>query len=223
MDFSKIANAFAAFLGKKLDHVGVELLGAEVVTIKGKDGVDGKDSNVPGPRGEKGEQGVKGDKGDKGDASKVAGPTGKAGPKGDTGDAGKNGKDGVEGSPDTGEEIVGKINADTSGKKIGKEHVEGLDDIENFARTAEANTRAFGSASFVYDYDLSSLLDGVLKTFPIPSGAKVLLVLGTSTPVVFRKTVDYTTTNTSIIFTSQIDASTTLSVGQTVSLIYKMV
>lgn len=74
----------------------MELEGAEIVTIKGKDG------NV-GEKGEKGEKGesVKGDKGDsiKGDK----GESGERGEKGDTikGDSGKDGLDGLDGKNGT--------------------------------------------------------------------------------------------------------------------------
>src|SRR3990167_10022129 len=114
-------------------------------------------------------------------------------------------KPGKDGSPDTGEEIIQKINKDKSDRLIRKGKVEGLADIESMARTAEANSMwRGGGGSFNYNYDISSLLDGVTKTFTLPSNARVLLVLGSSTPVIFRPTVDYTTTASAITFTSEI-------------------
>ena|SRR3990167_2681181 len=68
---TKIIKEIAEFFGKKLDHVGVEIKGAEVVTIKGekgdpgKDAVDGKDSIVPGPIGPRGLSGMDGKRGNK--------------------------------------------------------------------------------------------------------------------------------------------------------------
>lgn len=131
-------------------------------------------------------------------------------------------ENGMDGSPDSGTEIIGKINKEED-TLIKKEKVEGLADIELMARSAQANTNVFhNSGSFVYDYDLSDYLNGVLKTFTLPSNAKVITVLGSSAPGIFRKTVDYTTTSSTITFTSAIDASTTLASGQTVVILYKI-
>lgn len=168
----------------------------------------------------------------------VAGKNGKDGAPGINGQDGRNGASGVDGvdgrdglpgtdgkdgSPDTGEQIVEKINKDKSGKVIKKEHVEGLSNIEGLARTADANVRSFmNTGSYVYDYDLSSLLDGVTKTFTLPQNARVIAVFSSSTPGVFRKNVDFTTTASAITFTSQIDAGSTLAQGQTLVLLYKI-
>lgn len=150
-----------------------------------------------------------------GNDSKVPGPRGLPGKDG----VGKPGKDG---SPDTGEEIIQKINKDKSDSLISKDKVEGLADIESMARTADANARSFGNTgSYVYDYDFSSLLDGVTKTFTLPANAKVVLVSLSSIPVL-RKTTDYTTTASSITFTSEINASTDLASGQSGILLYKI-
>lgn len=61
-------------------------------------------------KGEKGDNGDKGEKGEKGDNGEK-GNKGDKGDKGDDGIDGQDGKDGKDGSPDTGEEIVKKINA----------------------------------------------------------------------------------------------------------------
>lgn len=67
----------------------------------------------------------------------------KPGPRGLPGKNGV-GKPGKDGSPDTGQEIIGKINTDKSSDVIRKEKVEGLADIESMARTADANSRQRG-------------------------------------------------------------------------------
>jgi len=77
-----------------------------------------------------------------------------------------------------------------------------------------------GTGSDVRAYDLSGLLNGVLKTFTIPSNSRVLSVTSSSFPTTFRPTVDYTTTGTTITFTSEVDAGTTLSAGQTLVIVY---
>jgi phage-related minor tail protein len=70
-------------------------------------------------------------------------------------------------------------------------------------------------------YDLSSQLDGSTKVFNLPAMWKVLFVLtGGSTPTAMRPDVDFTWVPNTITFTSQIDASTTLSSGQTILIVY---
>jgi hypothetical protein len=72
----------------------------------------------------------------------------------------------------------------------------------------------------VIAYDLSSQLNGVLKTFNLPALWRVISVHSTSFPYSFRESVDYTWTLTSITFTSEINEQTTLASGQTLTLIY---
>lgn len=231
---TKFIKEIVEFFGKKLDAVGVELKGVSVVTIKGdkgdtgdqgipgKDGSDGADSKVPGP---KGDPGVDGTNGRDGKDSKVPGPKGD---RGDVGPAGVRGKDGLkgkagaDGSPDTGEDILKKINKDKT-TLIKRDKVEGLDEIERRARTAEANSQwRGGGGSFVYAHDISASLNGVLKTFTLVANAKVISVFASSFPGVFRPTTDYTTTSSTITFTSEITAASTLAAGQTVIILYKI-
>lgn len=78
-----------------------------------------------------------------------------------------------------------------------------------------------GTGSAVKVYDLSSQLDGVLKTFTIPNNLRVLAVHMSSFPFSSaRPTTDYTTTSTTITFTSEIDASTQLAAGQSLLVEY---
>jgi len=74
----------------------------------------------------------------------------------------------------------------------------------------------------LYAQDISSQLNGVLKTFTLVSNAKVILVFGSSAPGVFRPTIDYTTTGSTITFTSEITADATLNSGQTIVILYKI-
>jgi len=71
-------------------------------------------------------------------------------------------------------------------------------------------------------YDLSSQLNGVAKTFNLPAFWRVISVQSSSSPNAFRPTVDYTTDASvpAITFTSQVDAASVLSAGQTLTLIY---
>lgn len=97
----------------------IELLGAELITIKGKDGENG-DKGEKGDKGDTGERGEKGEQGERGDIGKQ-GEKGEKGDKGDTGKDGidgldgkdgkngKNGKDGKNGSPDTPKQVKEKL------------------------------------------------------------------------------------------------------------------
>lgn len=248
----QVVKELATFLGGKLDTlIGKEAVAPETmariaaslqviaekeatypeqIKIEGVamlKGEKGDPSTVPGPEGPPGPPGMaskvpgpKGDPGPKGEDSQVPGPQG---PPGKPGPKGAPGKPGADGSPDTGEEIIQKINNDTSDRLVRKGKVEGLEELETRVRTTEANTRSFNSGSFVYAQDLSASLNGVLKTFTLVPNAKVILAFCSSTPGVMRPLVDYTTTGSTITFTSQIDVATTLATGQTVVVLYKLV
>ena len=205
-----------------MDSVGVKIEGAEVLILKGEKGDPGEpgtNTPVPGPDGKDGKDGT-------------PGRDGKDGRNGFDGRHGTDGKDGVngipglrgkDGSPDTGEEIIQKINKDKSDRLIRKDKVEGMAEFEKLARTADSNVRSWGgSGSFVYAQDISDQLNGTLKTFSLVPNAHVIMVFGSSTPGVFRPTVDYTTIASSITFTSQIDETSTLATGQTVIILYKI-
>lgn len=87
---------------------GYSLDGFELVVVKSK-GQDGK-QGLPGQRGAEGARGPQGLPGVKGDTGSQ-GPAGRDGRDGRDGTDGKDGRDGLDGSPDTGEEIIAKINA----------------------------------------------------------------------------------------------------------------
>lgn len=77
-----------------------------------------------------------------------------------------------------------------------------------------------GGGRTVRSYDLSSQLDGVTKTFNLPAMYRIISVHSSSTPFTFRQTTDYTWTTTSITFTSEVNAETTLNTGQSITIIY---
>ncbi len=85
--------------------------------IQGEEGKPGKD----GVNGRDGKDGKKGERGEKGND-------------GIDGVDGHDGLDGKDGSPDTGKEIVKKINEQKG--KINKKNIEGFDDIESYAKSA---------------------------------------------------------------------------------------
>lgn len=216
-----LVKEFANFFGGKFDHLitSIDTLNANlqgVETIAKKEGPPGP----PGPKGEPGPQGPVGigKEGPRG----IPGPQGETGPRGLQGYRGEPGKNG---SPDTGKDIVAKINALDleKGPKIDKEHIKGLKTLEDDVQEALVNSRraAFYGGSTTLNYDISSLLNGSTKTFDLPAGAQVLLVQFSSTPWIARPTVDYTVSSGQITFTSQIDETQTLASGQTVVILYK--
>ena len=80
-----------------------------------------------------------------------------------------------------------------------------------------------GGGRIVKIYSLSSVLDGVTKTFALPAFWRVLNVHSTSFPnSAFEPITDYTTDGNlmKITFTSAIDASTILAAGQTLLIEY---
>jgi len=87
---------------------------------------------------------------------------------------------------ETGEETIKKINADKSKEVIKKEKVEGLADIEDMARTADANSRYSMRAAgdTIYLKDLSDQTDGVTKVFAIPVYRRAIMVTGSDFPSV---------------------------------------
>ena len=74
----------------------------------------------------------------------------------------------------------------------------------------------------IKEHDLSSSLNGTLKTFALPAFWRILEVTSSSFPITFRKTVDYTTNELTmeITFTSEVDASTMLASGQSITILY---
>lgn len=179
------------------------------------DQIKGKDSTVPGPQGPEGPVGPPGDT--------IVGPPG---PKGDS-VQGPSGKDGIsivgdpgkDGSPDTGAQIVNKINELPIEEEfqIEIEHIKGWEDKIKLIAGAKGPVIHGGivGRDLIKDIDLSDQLNGVLKTFNIQAIWNVVSVNLSSYPYgSLRKGIDYTYGNTSITFTATIDAATQLSVGQ---------
>ena len=69
-------------------------------------------------------------------------------------------------------------------------------------------------------YDISSLLDGATTTFTIPAHTKIVQITSSSAPFVFRPTIDYTDTRTTVIFGASVDAPSMLASGQSVIVLY---
>jgi len=142
------------------------------------------------------------------------GEQGLQGEKGEQGKDGKEGKPGKDGSPDTGEQIIKKINQS-----------EGKIDTARIQDTPK-DTPLFGgrlgrgTGNPLYATDLSASLDGSTKTFPLPVNTRVVSVHSSSTPFVFRETTDYTVSGTTLTFTSGVDAPSMLASGQSLIVLY---
>lgn len=132
-------------------------------------------------------------KGDKGDRGEQ-GKIGRDGDKGIDGTDGKNGKDG----------------------KNGRDGLNGKDGI-----SGNPTTIFGGKKQRVWIQDLSSQLNGVLKTFTLGTHYGIISVQSSSAPFgAFREVIDYNEVGRTIVFTSSVDAAISLASGQ--SLIVKV-
>lgn len=169
----------------------------------GKDGKDGK-AGGPGPIGPMG----------------PAGPVGRAifGGKGETGPAGK------DGSPDTAEQVRDKLETLQGEERLDASAIKNLEQhLQKLIPSQEQRYMSIPvSRGAVKAYDLSASLDGVTKTFALPTFWRIISVHLSSTPNILRVTTDYTSDASvpSITFTSQIGASTSLSAGQSLIIVY---
>lgn len=130
-----------------------------------------------------------------------------------------------DGSPDTPSDIRNKLETLEGDNRLDKSAIRGIEDIEKVLdamKDGSGKTFVVGgkSRNSVHLYDLSSQLNGVSKTFTLPSNFGVIGVWCSSMPNAFRPTIDYTEGNKTITFTDEINASTTLATGQTLILQY---
>jgi gas vesicle protein len=108
-------------------------------------------------------------------------------------------------------------------KKLKKEIEELKDDIKKFGiKTVYIGGGNSSGGRIVKSYDLSSSLNGVLKTFSLPAFWRIISVHSSSFPNALRETIDYTSNASAmtITLTGQIDASTTLAAGQTLIVVF---
>lgn len=130
---------------------------------------------------------------------------------------GKDYFDGKDGSPDTPEQIREKLASLEGEDRLDKSAIKGLEELQKEVTSLSKRPMGGGitGRDLFKDYDLSGQLDGVTKTFNIPAVWNIISVSLSSFPHALRKTVDFTYTQTTITFTSQIDAATSLATGQT--------
>jgi len=174
----------------------------------------------------------KGDKGDRGDDGK----TPKKGIDYFDGEDGKNASeidiqkvtDQIENDlPKLGERIRDGLELLKGNNRLDYTAIKGLEElikelISKIKPTSYIGGLSSGGGRIVKSYDLSGSLNGVSKTFTLPSFWRVISILPSSYPNSLRETIDWTSNASamSITFTDEIEASTTLASGQTLIVIY---
>lgn len=156
-----------------------------------------------GVQGEPGESGIDGMVGKDG----INGRDGKDGADGSDGNDGINGENGKDGSPDTGEQIIDKINEDESEKLIKAEKVEGLEDrFKQVEKQISSIPRGGGFRvnNATKFYDLTSQTNGSLKVFTVPKSVAAI-VLSSDFPTILMEKNGFTinATRTQITLTAQ--------------------
>ena len=117
---------------------------------------------------------------------------------------------------DTPEQIRDKLSNLPEGERLEAQYIDGLVEIvTGLIPEQKSGGAGIAGRDFFVDIDLSSDLDGSTKTFNIPAVYNILSVSLSSFPHALRKGVDFTYTGTTITFTDEIDASTSLATGQT--------
>lgn len=132
--------------------------------------------------------------------------------------------------PQLGEEIRDSLELLEGKERLNMSAIDGLiEALEALKkRIEEANKVLYvgggstGGGRIVRSYDLSTLLNGTTTTFSLPAFYRVISVHLSSFPNILRPDVDYTTdvNTSSITFTAEITASTSLASGQTCIITY---
>lgn len=174
----------------------------------GINGVDGKD----GRNGLNGSNGVDGKKGADG-YTPIAGVDY---------EIPENGIDGADGSPDIPEQVRDKLEELEDDERL---PIEAIKDLrEELDKLLQASSKISGGGGVgkhnVVAYDLSSKLNGVLKTFAMPSMWKLISITLSSFPGPLRPTTHYTVSGNSITFTSAVQADSALATDQTCIILY---
>jgi len=197
----------------------------------GNDGPKGDRGDIgnPGEEGERGPIGLNGPQGPMGPQGQIGvegrggkdGKSGKSGKNGKDGNdgkdgkglpglSGKDGKDGKDGSPDTGLQIISKVNnVPSTGAKIDASH------IKNLPGLISTFTRRRGRVDIV---DLSDQVNGITKSFTLPTHEKAILFVSTQAPLFYRPEVDFTISGNTGTFTSEVGI---IQDGQTLLFVFR--
>lgn len=179
---------------------------------------------IPGPQGPRGLQGMHGEKGEQGES--IVGPQGIPGVAGEKGDKGNNGergergkdgtdgKDGKNGSPDTAEQVAGKLN--TLKDVLDIDTIKGLRKaIDTLGKaTQEANSKKLGGGGMGdwthQTFSTSSATTTVTLNDDVAAGGNAILVRYNG-QLLFHNS-QYTISGRVITFTFTLDDSTTVDV-----------
>src|SRR3990167_8959663 len=138
---------------------------------------------------------------------------------------GPEGKPGKHGSPDLAQHIANKLN--TEKDIIDLDVIKGLKEALKLLSKKIDNKVVYtgggnSGGRIVKSYDLSSSLDGSTKTFSLPTFWRIISVHLSSVPNIMRETTDYTSdaAASTITFTDETVASTSLSAGQSLVVVY---
>jgi hypothetical protein len=187
-----------------------------VQMMKGDKGDQG-DIGPVGPMGPQGEQGIQGIEGPMG----PVGPRGERGPQGVVGVAGPKGERGERGPVGPQGPKADKPELD----KLVEEAVKAVMDtkewknLENRVKYSKFDQRwhGGGSGESVLIYDLTSQCNGILKSFTVPSHTRAVKLEGTQFPIIYRPTMDWSTTGTTLTLDAGVGAP---DAGQTLLFYY---
>lgn len=190
----------------------VKTMLGHVTELKGEAGDKGETGetgeSIVGPQGEQGTPGRDGI-----DGRSVVGPAGRDGSDGKNGIDGAPGIPGKDGSPDTPRQIKDKLLSLTDEEKLAVKDIQGLPDVlDGLSKRASGRVQTPAKAFMVRRTDLTSLCNGVLKTFNVGTHFGIIGVFGTEFPQVYRPLIDYTETAQGFTLTAAVSAPAT---GQT--------
>ena len=121
------------------------------------------------------------------------------------------------------DEIRNKLELLQGEERLDKSAIKGLEDeIRNLkdmivnVGTNRGNSSG-PNANAVQYADLSSQCNGVLKAFSVPRHRKIIALHGSESPLIYRPTTDFTTSNVTLTLTSEVLAPAT---GQSLIFLY---
>lgn len=103
------------------------------------------------------------------------------------------------------------------GDKLHINHVKGAGSFMKDGIKYRFEELMHGGGSVVRSYDLSSQCDGSNKTFTIPTFTRIITLIATDAPIIYRPTTDFTATGVTLTMTAAVNAP---SSGATLMLTY---
>jgi len=133
---------------------------------------------------------------------------------------------GADGSPDLAETIVAKLESLEDDERLDVKAIKGIEELVKRLEKKIDGKVFYGGGSGgkgrIKSYNLQPFLNGITKTFNLPAFWTIVAVHSQgSSPTTFLPLTDYTFDSSSITFTSQVNASTTLSGNEAIIVIYE--